>query len=83
MEYGLHERKSGLFSFPVLSLMPVTISDRKGRSMMLSFRHNPLPGHVVSYPLLLLTQLKPTKICIMYTYLLHNKYTCIFNVYFI
>lgn len=56
MEYKLRERRTELFSFLVLSLVPVKISDR-GRSMMLSFKDNPLPSHVIHNPVLF-TQLK-------------------------
>lgn len=78
MEYKLHERRTGLFSFLVLSLVPVKISDRGG-SMMISLKDNPLPSHVIHNPLLF-TQLKKChkEICIIYKYLLlHNECICI------
>lgn len=78
MEYKLNERRTGLFSFLVLSLLPVKISDRRG-SMMISFKDNPLFSHVIHYPLLF-TQLKlfHKEICIIYKYLLlHDECICI------
>lgn len=76
MEYKLRERRTELVSFLVLSLVPVKISAR-GRSMMLSFKDNPLPSHVIHNPVLF-TQLKnATMEYALYT----TTYCSIMNVY--
>lgn len=76
MEHKLRERRTELFSFLVLSLVPVKIS-YQGRSMMLSFKDNPLPSHVMHYPVLF-TQLKnSTMKYVLYT----TIYCSIMNVY--
>ena len=82
MEHKLHERRTELFSFLVLSLVPVKLSDQ-GRSMMLSFKDNPLPSHVIHYPVLF-TQLKnSTMKYVLYTTIYCSiMNVCVFDAYF-